>query len=155
MTAGTVVVLGSIGRNFGAGMTGGVAYVLDVGDHLETRFNPDTVEAGMVRDIGSAATLRELVQRHAEVTGSVRARELLDDWQNALRRFRVVRPRGAVVPDRRTEEAHAVERAPKADRAARGSGIVGGLWRLGRARRPSQASTPLPANMDARAARED
>jgi glutamate synthase (NADPH/NADH) large chain len=88
MTGGRVVVLGRTGRNFAAGMSGGYAFVLDL---KEVRVNQELVELGPVE--GQAAEeLREIVQRHAEETGSQVATELLADWDAALPRFTEVMP---------------------------------------------------------------
>jgi glutamate synthase (NADPH/NADH) large chain len=90
MTGGTVVVLGQIGRNFAAGMSGGVAYVWDPEGKLE-----DSVSSGAavaldpVEDDGD---LQALVQRHFELTGSKRAEALLADWRNARKQFVLVVP---------------------------------------------------------------
>ncbi len=88
MTGGRVAVLGRTGRNFAAGMSGGVAFVLD----LDTgRVNHELVELGPVE--GEAAEeLRSLVARHAELTGSTVAEALLADWPAALARFTQVMP---------------------------------------------------------------
>jgi len=88
MTGGRVVVLGKTGRNFAAGMSGGVAYVLD----LKTwRVNPELVELGAVgAEVGEE--LRELVGKHFEETGSQVAEGLLADWTAALSRFTQVMP---------------------------------------------------------------
>jgi glutamate synthase (NADPH/NADH) large chain len=89
MTGGRVVVLGKTGRNFAAGMSGGIAWVLDL---KEFRVNKELVELGPV--VGAAAEeLEELVRAHAEETGSEVAAELLADWPNALTRFTEVMPR--------------------------------------------------------------
>lgn len=80
MTHGTVVVLGTTGRNFGAGMTGGVAYVLDLLGDFERRLNHDLV---MLRRIGSEEETRfvqSLIHRHLELTNSTRAQEVLVKW---------------------------------------------------------------------------
>ena len=88
MTGGRVVVLGPTGRNFAAGMSGGYAFVLDL---VEQRVNPELVE--LMEVSGQAADeLRELVSRFAEETESPAAAELLDDWENAVRRFTLVMP---------------------------------------------------------------
>ena len=88
MTGGRVVVLGKTGRNFGAGMSGGVAWVLDLN---EGRVNAELVELGPVE--GEAALeLEQLVRDHAEETGSEVAAELLADWPAALARFTEVMP---------------------------------------------------------------
>ncbi len=89
MTGGSVVVLGKIGRNFAAGMSGGVAYLLDpdLG-----RVNTDMVDLERL-DAGDAALLRGLVERHRAETGSAVAGRLLADWERALPRFVKVMPK--------------------------------------------------------------
>ncbi|HYY11523.1 MAG TPA: glutamate synthase subunit alpha, partial [Kineosporiaceae bacterium] len=89
MTGGTVVVLGRTGRNFAAGMSGGVAYVLDL---RAGRVNPELVDL-LPPDDADAALLEELVRRHAGETESTVARRLLQDWPQALARFTKVLPR--------------------------------------------------------------
>jgi glutamate synthase (NADPH/NADH) large chain len=88
MTGGRVVVLGRTGRNFGAGMSGGVAWVLDLREH---RVNAELVELGAVEG-DAAAELEQLVRDHAEETGSEVAAELLADWPSSLARFTEVMP---------------------------------------------------------------
>jgi glutamate synthase (NADPH/NADH) large chain len=88
MTGGRVVVLGPTGRNFAAGMSGGVAYVLDLKEH---RVNAELVELGPVEG-KFAKELEELVRAHAEETGSQVAAALLADWPDALARFTQVMP---------------------------------------------------------------
>jgi glutamate synthase (NADPH/NADH) large chain len=89
MTGGTVVVLGPTGRNFAAGMSGGVAYVLDL--------RTERVNAGMVDldplDEDDRRTLRRAVGHHLEETGSTVAEDLLADWDTALPRFTKVMPK--------------------------------------------------------------
>jgi glutamate synthase (NADPH) large chain len=88
MTGGRVVVLGPTGRNFAAGMSGGVAFVLDLD---EGRVNQELVELAPVQgDV--ADELRNLVQQHFEETGSTVAEQLLADWSDAVRRFTEVMP---------------------------------------------------------------
>jgi glutamate synthase (NADPH/NADH) large chain len=88
MTGGRVAVLGPIGRNFAAGMSGGVAFVLDLD---EGRVNHDLVELAPV-DGDAAEELQTLVRRHHEETGSTVAEELLASWPDAVRRFTEVMP---------------------------------------------------------------
>ena len=92
MTGGTIVVLGRTGKNFGAGMTGGSAYVLD----LENEF-PDLYNTGLVvierLDHQGENVLRQLIVRHLEETGSARAREILGDWEKFSSSFWKVLPR--------------------------------------------------------------
>jgi len=93
MTGGRVVVLGPTGRNFGAGMSGGTAYVFDeTGDFLK-RLNSQMVDVDRVTDAEDAAALRALIQRHAELTGSAKAQRILDAWATALPKFARVIPK--------------------------------------------------------------
>jgi glutamate synthase domain-containing protein 2/glutamate synthase domain-containing protein 1/glutamate synthase domain-containing protein 3 len=87
MTGGTVVVLGRTGRNFAAGMSGGVAFVLDVSRDFATRCNSTLVEIGLVTEKADATLLKRLIERHARYTGSARARHLLAHWYTASRDF--------------------------------------------------------------------
>jgi glutamate synthase (NADPH/NADH) large chain len=89
MTGGRVVVLGRIGRNFAAGMSGGVAYVLDLPEH---RVNPEMVDLDPL-DESDREFLRDAVERHHAETDSAVARALLTDWDDALPRFGKVMPR--------------------------------------------------------------
>jgi len=102
MTGGTVVVLGAVGYNLGAGMTGGEAYVYDPEGLLGTRLNPQLVESRRPNDAQSAE-LRFLVERHREYTGSVLAAALLADWEATIRAFWWVAPVDEVA---RIERAH-------------------------------------------------
>ena len=94
MTGGTVVVLGGVGWNLGAGMTGGQAFVFDDDhEHLFARLNPDLVDA--VRpDPSALEEVRWLVEQHAELTGSPRARALLDAWEEAAATVWHIVPKG-------------------------------------------------------------
>ncbi|MBW3644864.1 MAG: glutamate synthase subunit alpha, partial [Actinobacteria bacterium] len=91
MTGGTIVVLGPVGYNLGAGMTGGQAFVWDPSTQLIARLNGALVEAERP-DTESLEELRWLVERHHELTGSVRAAEMLKDWDTALDHFWHVLP---------------------------------------------------------------
>ncbi len=94
MTGGVVVVLGPVGRNFGAGMTGGRAYVLDEAGVLDRQVNADSVETGPLSE-EEAEELRGLLVRYHEATASLRAQSLLRRWARAVEQFRAVRPRQA------------------------------------------------------------
>ena len=96
MTGGVVVVLGPVGRNFGAGMSNGVAYVLDPGRMLETRCNLDMVGVGGLTP-AEERQLETLVRRHWRKTGSSRARTILDRWADYRALFRKVAPRDSAV----------------------------------------------------------
>jgi glutamate synthase (NADPH/NADH) large chain len=89
MTGGTVVVLGRTGRNFAAGMSGGVAYVLDL---RPGRVNAELVDLVPLGD-EDAAVVEDLVRRHRDETESTVARKLLQDWPASLQRFTKVLPR--------------------------------------------------------------
>ncbi|MEO7822503.1 MAG: glutamate synthase-related protein, partial [Gemmatimonadaceae bacterium] len=93
MTGGTVVVLGRVGRNFGAGMSGGIAFVLDEFGELDAQCNKGMVDLVHVTEFGERELLRRLVEQHAQYTGSARAKRELGQWDRALKRFFAVVPR--------------------------------------------------------------
>ena len=93
MTGGLVVVLGETGRNFGAGMTGGEAYVYDVDDNFERRYNPELIAVRRLQGTGDDAKLKKLIQDHFAKTGSQRAKTLLEDWESQRQIFWHVAPR--------------------------------------------------------------
>jgi len=92
MTGGTVVVLGQTGCNFGAGMSGGLAYVLDEMQLFDTLCNLDMVELETVWQERDTAILYDLIERHLEWTGSERARHILKAWPDMVGRFVKVMP---------------------------------------------------------------
>ena len=93
MTRGIVVVLGKTGRNFAAGMSGGLAYVLDeVGDFAERRCNPAGVDLEPVTDEDDPV-LFSLISRHVELTASPRGKWILENWEQMLPKFVKVFPR--------------------------------------------------------------
>jgi glutamate synthase domain-containing protein 3 len=92
MTGGRVVVLGDTGRNFAAGMSGGIAYVLDEHDRLRARINPTMLDQLEELDDDDAAECRALVEEHLARTGSPVAQRLLDDWDAARSRLVKVFP---------------------------------------------------------------
>ncbi len=92
MTGGVVVVLGSVGRNVGAGMTGGLGYFFDEGGSFQAKVNPEIVSVQRVMTSAGATQLRSLIALHAEKTGSVKANAILADWANALPKFWQVVP---------------------------------------------------------------
>jgi glutamate synthase (NADPH/NADH) large chain/glutamate synthase (ferredoxin) len=108
MTGGTVAVLGKTGRNFGAGMSGGIAYVYDEDGEFASRCNTAMVSMEKVlsvaeqeaqidrnvwhRDQADEAQLKKLLEDHVKWTGSQRARELLDNWATARAKFVKVFP---------------------------------------------------------------
>lgn len=92
MTGGRVVVLGETGRNFAAGMSGGVAYVWDKHHNFDYFCNMDMVELSLVEDSVSRKELHELIRQHYLYTGSKLARTMLDDWQRYVDDFIQVVP---------------------------------------------------------------
>ncbi|MET0911631.1 MAG: glutamate synthase subunit alpha, partial [Ilumatobacteraceae bacterium] len=91
MTGGRVVVLGRTGRNFGAGMSGGIAYVLDVDGRFRSRLNEEMVALDELEG-ADRAFLHDVVTRHRELTGSAVADRLLASWAASVSRFRKVMP---------------------------------------------------------------
>jgi glutamate synthase (NADPH/NADH) large chain len=92
MTGGRVVVLGDTGRNFAAGMSGGIAYVYDVKGRFQSQCNMEMVDLDPLDD-KDASELRELIRRHMEYTGSTVAKFILNDWENQTKNFVKVFPR--------------------------------------------------------------
>ncbi|KAL7254285.1 hypothetical protein ACSBR1_008647 [Camellia fascicularis] len=93
MTGGTVVVLGKTGRNFAAGMSGGIAYVLDVDAKFHLRCNHELVDLDRVEEGEDIMTLRMMIQQHQRHTNSQLAKEVLADFDNLLPKFVKVFPR--------------------------------------------------------------
>jgi glutamate synthase (NADPH/NADH) large chain len=92
MTGGRVVGLGPTGRNFGAGMSGGIAYVWDGWGRFASNLNREMVDLDPLDDDDHAA-LRDAVTRHAAETASTVATSLLADWDAAVQRFSKIMPR--------------------------------------------------------------
>ncbi|MDD6874058.1 MAG: glutamate synthase large subunit [Subdoligranulum sp.] len=92
MTGGTVVVLGKTGKNFAAGMSGGIAYVLDEDWDFYTRVNKDMVSLEPVEHKYDVSLLKDLIREHVEATGSPRGKEILDNFSEFLPKFKKVLP---------------------------------------------------------------
>jgi glutamate synthase (NADPH/NADH) large chain len=92
MTGGRVVILGSTGRNFGAGMSGGIAYVWDPEGEFPKQCNSETFELEGVADAADIEELHTLVKKHYLYTDSAVAKRLMDDWDLALSQFVKVMP---------------------------------------------------------------
>ncbi|WP_291258101.1 glutamate synthase large subunit, partial [Flavonifractor sp.] len=92
MTGGRVVVLGPTGRNFAAGMSGGVAFVLDEGRDFYLRLNKALVSMELVTEQHDIAELRGLIQAHADATGSPKAKRILADFDAWLPKFKKILP---------------------------------------------------------------
>ena len=100
MTGGTVVVLGPVGRNVGAGMTGGLAYFLDEDGNFPTLVNPEIVKVQRVITPAGEAQLKALIEAHVAHTGSAKAQRILDNWSEYLPKFwQVVPPSEADSPE--------------------------------------------------------
>ena len=93
MTGGKAIILGSTGRNFAAGMSGGVAYVLDEKGDFASRCNTEMVGLERVETAGESQELRDIIQQHIDYTGSNKARSVLDSWDATLPKFVKVMPR--------------------------------------------------------------
>ena len=92
MTGGRAVILGPTGRNFAAGMSGGVAYVWDPNDKFRVRCNLEMVELEPLEAAGDIRELRKLIEQHGRLTGSPVAASVLGDWPNILGQFVKVMP---------------------------------------------------------------
>jgi glutamate synthase domain-containing protein 2/glutamate synthase domain-containing protein 3 len=92
MTGGTVVVLGSTGRNFAAGMSGGLAYVLDRDSDFEIHCNKSGVDLVSVDEAEDAQQLKSLIEEHFQSTQSAVAKKVLDEWEETLPKFVKVYP---------------------------------------------------------------
>ena len=92
MTGGRVVVLGTTGKNFAAGMSGGIAYVLDEKRDLYKRLNKELVSLEEVTNKYDVQELKEMIQDHVAYTGSARGKEILDHFGEYLPKFKKVMP---------------------------------------------------------------
>ena len=93
MTGGRVVVLGQVGRNFAAGMTGGTAYVFDQEADFKDKVNGEMVELDYLTETEDEAVVKEMVEEHLKYTGSDRAAEILNNWLDYREKFIRVMPR--------------------------------------------------------------
>ncbi len=92
MTGGKVVILGTTGRNFAAGMSGGIAYVLNDNGNFDYFCNMGMVELSLVEDLADIKELKELIINHHSFTGSTRAQDILEQWETNLLKFIKVVP---------------------------------------------------------------
>jgi glutamate synthase domain-containing protein 3 len=93
MTHGRVAILGRTGRNFAAGMSGGIAYVLDEHQHFKAKCNLEMVDLEKVDEAEDKHALHKMVEAHARHTGSPVAKRLLANWEASLHHFVKVHPR--------------------------------------------------------------
>ncbi|MEE8465938.1 MAG: glutamate synthase-related protein, partial [Dehalococcoidia bacterium] len=112
MTGGVAVVLGATGRNFGAGMSGGIAFVYDKDDDFHIRFNDGMADLEPVKDPEDIAILKGLIEDHKKYTGSIPAAKILADWDSALKRFKKIMPRDyrRVLEERKRRDGEGTER---------------------------------------------
>lgn len=92
MTGGVAVVLGKTGRNFGAGMSGGIAYVYDPDHNFYDKCNHEMVELFALDESGDDSVLKELLEKHLMFTDSLKAAEILDQWEQEKQHFVKVYP---------------------------------------------------------------
>jgi glutamate synthase (ferredoxin) len=92
MTGGRVVILGKTGSNFAAGMSGGIAYVMDENHDLYLRVNKEMVTMGPVCEKHDIAELKAMIEEHTESTGSILGRKILDDFPNYVTAFKKIIP---------------------------------------------------------------
>ena len=122
MTGGRVVILGPTGRNFAAGMSGGIAYVFDDGGHFAERCNMGLVDLEPLTNNEDASEAKTLIEEHLSYTGSTVAARVLDNWQTARNQFVKVMPRDyrRVLEERKAEAARASEPLPLEQAASGG-----------------------------------
>src|SRR5690606_36438454 len=120
MTGGCAVVLGPAGRNFAAGMSGGVAYLYDPHDQFLPNCNLETVELERVESDEDEAELRQLIENHRRYTESTIAAAILDDWDNAVKHFVKVMPTDykRALAELAAEAARAEQHEPHAEAVA-------------------------------------
>jgi glutamate synthase domain-containing protein 3 len=92
MTGGRVIVIGPTGRNFAAGMSGGIAYVYDDNSMFPKLCNLEMVELEKPEKAEDRETIKRLLTNHYNYTGSSKAKAILDDWENEIRWFVKVMP---------------------------------------------------------------
>ena len=122
MTGGRVVILGATGRNFAAGMSGGIAYVLDEDGTFEQRCNPGLVDLEPLAAAEDVSEARTLIRKHLRYTGSTVASSVLDNWQKTQSRFVKVMPRDyrRVLEERKAAKRAARRAIPALEQAASG-----------------------------------
>jgi glutamate synthase domain-containing protein 3 len=92
MTGGRVVILGEIGKNFGAGMSGGIAYIYDKEKQLAQRINKEGVDLDRVESTEDERELKEMIEKYVIATGSKEAQDILSNWNRSKDDFIKVMP---------------------------------------------------------------
>ena len=118
MTGGTVVVLGPTGRNFGAGMTNGLAFVLDEQEQFWGRVNDDVVLERATLDDPDLAEMRDLIEQHIALTHSAHAKRLLANWQQTIAQTWKVIPAARIELQRQQQAMPKPKPPPPTDRSS-------------------------------------
>ena len=92
MTGGRVVIIGQVGKNFAAGMSGGVAYVLDQNNDLYTKINKSMVSSYEITSKYDVQELKDMIKEHVALTNSVKGKEILDNFGEYLPKFKKIIP---------------------------------------------------------------
>ena len=92
MTGGTVVILGDVGYNFAAGMSGGIAYVYDKNSNLAEHCNMEMITVSSLESAAEIDQLKNLIENHKKYTGSETADKILSSWDISLKAFKKVMP---------------------------------------------------------------
>ena len=155
MTGGRVVILGETGRNFAAGMSGGVAYVLNVDGLFEKRCNMELVGLESLSDADEIAELRELIEKHQRLTRSALAKRLLAKWDDTVAKFVKVMPhdykKALAERDQRRQKRKANVKAAAAAKAANAAAAKAAgvdLEDVGKAGKAALASKAVAASGD-------
>ncbi|RMG31953.1 MAG: glutamate synthase subunit alpha, partial [Methanobacteriota archaeon] len=93
MTGGKVIILGSTGRNFAAGMSGGLAYILDENHDFYSKLNSEMVDVFPLEDADEVDSIRKLIENHLHYTGSKKAEKVLGNWNESVKLFKKVFPK--------------------------------------------------------------
>lgn len=120
MTGGRVIILGDIGRNFAAGMSGGIAYLWDPKKNKEALINKEMVDLDPLTDATEIAEVKKMIEDHKTYTGSKRAEEVLKDWETVVKQMIKVIPRDYKKALEKMAEENASGKANKEGVTARG-----------------------------------
>ena len=104
MTGGLVIVLGNVGKNTGAGMSGGIAFILDENNTLKENYNPEMVKLDRVQSIDDKNTINLMIKQHLELTKSSKAKSILDNWNDTLLKFYKLSPKEVIASNNPREE---------------------------------------------------
>ena len=108
MTGGLVIVLGNVGKNTGAGMSGGIAFILDENNTLKENYNPEMVKLDRVQSIDDKNTINLMIKQHLELTKSSKAKSILDNWNDTLLKFYKLSPKEVIASNNPREEQRTI-----------------------------------------------